>query len=1528
MALDIQPLDLQPLEDNKLDIQALDVQPLDEKESHNFLSPDLPLGIIENATTGGLNTLLGVGAKAAGGIYGALKSGSTAGEEGNKAAEAYANSGLAKALGARSESGKATEEMFGKAINSFLDYAKDAGPKELLGAIPFSGDKFANTPEIAAAVSAAGQALPDLSMLVPFLGHKASPVGERGPSIKERLEPGSQMNLPLDIQPLAETMKPMEAGAGPLPPEVRGDLSNRRQMGFDFDNQRGPIAVDKLGEAVTAETPANDLFARDQMTQRLQDQMDAQVAAEKAKERPNQTSLEDQNGQQSLFDQADQMGQRNQFNGGELGDWRIDENGMPVKVDKSMEANNLEAPLQRNLFGDELGPALGQDRGLTAAIDATPANGMWAQRRGQINRLGGRGQDLPAGNDLLAAMQEANGPKLPFDPTAAFDPRNPLPTERLGANALPPPRLGGPDAPAAPGGAPVVPTPDGGSITTLPKVDITIHQKDGSFIATKNGEPVGRMEVNMTPDQMRQQLTLPGDIIPATVDIVKVAPEHQGTGVGRKLYEAMNEAYQGHIAPSGITTPAAWNVWKKVFPEKVQDFVTDQAKLIQRGADADRVVRSITDPEVAQRVHDQATIKETAPSDTALNSEVLPPQERPAPVDTVQHPISPAKIAERQQTRQAAEQMPIKDPRLDEFLSVNTIEEGMQLAKDGGYKDTAPTWVGRNLGSGANFHAIMTNNPVIKYINTAFKNARVAQEQFSQKFVSNKDAGLTPMWEKMNDAQKSDAIAALMEGDSRQAKMTPAELDQLGFSEAQKNYIDSYYNGDKALYDRNAQVKAGLGLKDPPYREGHFPGIFKGGYKALVTHADGVTAVLSTDSRGQMKAAQEWIKENHPGATMTEVKRKGLASYKNESDLLSGQNDILALLAEHDPRWAEVQAINQEAIKHGNNSIFAFNRHELSKKGVIGNEGNKPWLDPKENAQSAHEALVQYFEEGALHHELQQPLFDVKKFIANQDIPMPKTKEFANSYIEHITGKDANNPVAQALNFAIDQPGRALGYGPVSTLRVAGAIKNRMSQVFMGFLNYPFLAAQMLQPIQTVAPVMAILGGRLGNTAKIPLMMTKGASTWAHGFAELTTGKDLGVNPVDRQIVQYGVDRGIAGFSEMEKAYEGRNSKLMRGFNQVAEVNMKLGETTTRMPSFIATTHLLVDGGVPLERAMQVAEKATQFSMFDYHKWERAPIYGKLGVMGNFAGALTTFKHAYIGNQIKLLQEAKGGPESVGLAHGNALPIVSSLLSMLALAGVSGMPGYDDLDKLYGVITDKFFGKQKNIRDSVMSELPEGMKSGYLGVATNLAMNSKFSSASVLPDYEHPAAVVSPQLSAFMQVIADGIDVVKNGDKQSFANLLLDAAPSGMKGFVEEGMFKDKDGNLLDRNQQVKYHRSPEEWQMRKWSGLRSQKEMLNNEEVFRAGNAMQADTAAKKDMENDFKRAAINNNIGPNVDKIGKFADRGGDPKAIINAATTAAVMSKMTPQEREAYLLKQPNLAGVRKMEYFTQSRKPGDR
>lgn len=137
------------------------------------------------------------------------------------------------------------------------------------------------------------------------------------------------------------------------------------------------------------------------------------------------------------------------------------------------------------------------------------------------------------------------------------------------------------------------------SASRLPAGVEIVEVEDG-FDAMKDGKRIGRLRDNL-PRGAAEQLDEN-----ASVDIVKVENEFKGQGVGAALYDAFHEKHGGRIAPSGKTSPEAWALWKRKFPQKVQEFVQAEAKRIRGGADPMMVVRNITDPEVARRVSEAA----------------------------------------------------------------------------------------------------------------------------------------------------------------------------------------------------------------------------------------------------------------------------------------------------------------------------------------------------------------------------------------------------------------------------------------------------------------------------------------------------------------------------------------------------------------------------------------------------------------------------------------------------------------------------------------------------------------------------------------------------------------------------------------------------------------------------------------------------------------------------------------------------------------------------------------------------------
>lgn len=130
-----------------------------------------------------------------------------------------------------------------------------------------------------------------------------------------------------------------------------------------------------------------------------------------------------------------------------------------------------------------------------------------------------------------------------------------------------------------------------------------ILEVPGGFEAYVDGKKVGYLKDNLKRGQAEQINEN------ANIDMVNVDKAARGKGVGRALYAAFAEKHGGRVLPSGKTTADAWKVWKRNYPEKVDAFVKTEADRIRSGADPALVIQNITDPEVAQRVAQEAAKK-------------------------------------------------------------------------------------------------------------------------------------------------------------------------------------------------------------------------------------------------------------------------------------------------------------------------------------------------------------------------------------------------------------------------------------------------------------------------------------------------------------------------------------------------------------------------------------------------------------------------------------------------------------------------------------------------------------------------------------------------------------------------------------------------------------------------------------------------------------------------------------------------------------------------------------------------------
>jgi hypothetical protein len=206
-----------------------------------------------------------------------------------------------------------------------------------------------------------------------------SPTTKKASGVKpvnERLAKAPQQQVKVDIP---ELLIPEMRIESPIAAETR--IRNIKQTrGADDWN-----SMDAAAKAVEEEIAATEAMQRFEQEQVQMARDAAELAkAEEFRTKAQQDSIVEDFGNNDPLTWMPEM--------------RIDENGIPIRADLSMEAQNLQNPLQRNLWGDELPTRTGDDGiPLTQALDSMEPG---PARDQAITQLGGMGRGQRGGLDI------------------------------------------------------------------------------------------------------------------------------------------------------------------------------------------------------------------------------------------------------------------------------------------------------------------------------------------------------------------------------------------------------------------------------------------------------------------------------------------------------------------------------------------------------------------------------------------------------------------------------------------------------------------------------------------------------------------------------------------------------------------------------------------------------------------------------------------------------------------------------------------------------------------------------------------------------------------------------------------------------------------------------------------------------------------------------------------------------------------------------------------------------------------------
>lgn len=830
-------------------------------------------------------------------------------------------------------------------------------------------------------------------------------------------------------------------------------------------------------------------------------------------------------------------------------------------------------------------------------------------------------------------------------------------------------------------------------------------------------------------------------------------------------------------------------------------------------------------------------------------------------------------------------------------------------------KDLTPIqkFTAKSVKPGIRKVRIATNNPLVNFVGEATAKVFTEAENYARKYITDKD-GIGPLFTKLSDKEMVEVHQALMAADRAQKIMTPEQLARAGFTKKQIDFISKYYEMEKVKLDVWNEKRLEVGLDPVKERVGHAPGIFTGDYKSMVLDKDGKPiGFIGTDTKyGYNKVVAE-IKKKFPGATITDMKRSRLGGQGPRSDLFSGVQDLLDVLAKNDPRIAEVLQAVDVANAHSADSLYNANKHALAKKGIWGNEGNKPWqTDSTGAAKDFFKAYFRYWEEGMLSH-LNMPVeAQIKGLMNNPELAnMPRAKEYVNDYIQHMTGRSVGD-VGMALNTLLDTPAKVLGLGPSVSRESVNQLNKRLGQQTMGWLNMPFLATQYLQLAQTAMPEFISVANKVGKG--IPDQARASAAAVKHALnmaKEELGGQKVEVSPEVREMFDYAKARGLLTFSEFEDVGKITQGKFSRGYDKFVDFNRRLGEQGTRPLVFFNFVELLKDSALPKAEVFDTAYNLTQDAMVDYSARERPLMFQKLGVAGQLAGGLQTFMFSYVD------QMAKWGKNA---AKGDLSPMIAGLAVALTYAGIQGLPFYQEADELTKLVTDKFYGEQKTIGEIALSDLPDWARYGGISAYTGLNAQSRLSAADVLPNSVYEAVTpYAGQIGKLGEAVYEG---VKNPDALAARNLALAAAPSSMRGAIENQFATDEKGTYLNKRNEREYERTPFDRGAR-YGNMTSLEEYKNRQGLYDARMKERADVERKTELAAKITRGIKVK--GPSFTVSTDFAklrqeyiQRKGNPSELDDIIIKAVKDKNMNAKQR-AQGVPNKDLSSIYRYQYF---------
>lgn len=1496
-------------------------------QANSVFNAGLPAGLLETATTGAAQAIGGGLAKGLGGVVGAVTPGQTAAGMAGKFGQAFSNA-TDSYLNPQTESGKAIMDKIGGAMTGFQDFYKDpANVQKVLGAIPFMPQSVAQSPEVGGAASGLAQALPDLSVLTPLLGHKAaeavvakakeaptgsakldaldaldqtpsaapevpaSPLVDTRPSMQKtqeayqqalrekQLAQQSAFNRPDSLPDLTDQQSPMQRMAKDLgAPELNqesfgarsgvGDMANRLLTKTDEvdtlspaekqmkDAQDAQAAVEArqtaLEDAVKKQAALDNgasMRARQEAAGAVSDAHQAYMDAQADAKRASDTARMANASQPEMFEgQGHGYGPTPYDIGGEQ-HWVKDENGMPIRADLSMEAQNLQNPHQANLWGDELAPK--------HELETTKMP--------------------PLGSMARAALRKGQGGMI-----------NPRVFQE--------------------GFEKVKELANGVILRATGKGDTL------NIVATKDGQHVGGVVFNKTDpygSPMHSDATAPmvGSKLPGTAtEMYKfsselgndIVPSGRQTEAGKAMWQGFADkglAKQGYIPKSqrgGLNTDAAKGLINHVASyagetvNKLSDFFKD---VVNYRYNADTAAKSYLN---------------------SSHSETL------AAADKFAKPMDPqATIAK------------VLSPGVQDLPSMNILS--------------------RSLQSGMDLMASkFRENPLMIEASRVLTNAAAKTQLQVRTLVK----PLEKVYSSLPTKDMIEVQGVLKKEQMRGAPYTESQLRGAGFNERQIAAYTMQRDAYKTALDVQNKSRDALDMDPVTKLDQYYSSVWHGDWHMPILDKQGKLAwYIRTTTRAEGNKALAYLKDKMGDTLDLEDKqpeyRGSKGSTSGPTDVVGAYHDMQNFFTDDPKMSAAIKEALGGYMESKGYGLAGQSKHFLSKGNIRGFEGDKPWLSDKQNAYSGASAQINYLKNALRWSNHQEAIANVKQVLADPQVAakMPNAVEYAHSVLAHEAGS-----VPTLTNSIENSLAQLTGRSKSNLYQGIGDLKTGMYLQSLG-LNTAYMIATPMQYAITGPAWHAVLSaqgfktGIAGGAKTIGLAFTDASAGILSHMAHELGMKDMQVpmSTIGKAALQYAEDAGIVSRNLFD---EGGGIGEHSAFTAVKNgLGWTIGfpEKVARMNAFMGFVHHLDASGKYAGDQLGMfrhAEEYTGRAMTSFMSHDRPQVVSNLGGLGQ----LGYVYKSYVFNQAHTMN-AMGRMAT----EGNFLPIASLIAGYGLMSGVTNMPAVGELDGLWNAAKDamaNYYPEQyvkhnlvnKDLKAELVKLLPES--AGIRSILQKGAVSAGIGAirgdsgpdigshlGSQILDTEHPTNNIPGAAPA--QELKEWSSVGKtlyHRDSDSVMSALHANMPPLVKGLMENDVKNFSQG--AGTNTQLMYkpddlnsaktmeHRRTLEDQSYRSSGLTSFAEAQDKRNIFRTNEDEMRNQSALKTLSEHVASGIKNmGNGGEEKAAQALTAIKTLNPNANISDEIKRAGMSVYTTPMEQREL----NMRSIRMMQYY---------